>query len=750
MEDQSVFNRVLRFEAKLEYSSAFNNHYTNLLLAENRVGSMVHFRDGGNNPLDSLVYSRVAGANSAINVRFGVNNIPIWYRAVWNGSRDHIRIGATGSIYEPGRVAFFYSTNGTNWFLRMLQRPAYDLRPNDDHGQTWFFSLFGVNYNTFPTFEHRWSYFSIEELEEDPVGGWYYEKLSSSKKAWTIAHQFGACDPAASNDGGQNWSNLTGTAGSILNPGRCACWTGDMQGAKVLTPFATGNRDLWIQTLTEDTYIRTMGGGAANRQIAVFAGDGQQNTFSRDRCGLLAFASAGSDNLVRVEYNFRGFFGPWTVLTNNFGGVPEIYGLWIFSPTLIYVAGSAGGGRIWKYNGAWSTEVSLGGGTAYGPIHAFSETEIICVCRQSATLQEYNGVSWTGRTLPLGADRPFDVWGVQENDGQKWWYVAGQTSTGARIWRKRPGDATWSLYGPVLGGVAFGGVHPFGDGSLVTIRASGSQTYRLSGPAGSWVTEDTAVGTQNSLHGTVLTDVIPPVLQNTSPSSGETVNDPETFYLEVIDENGNLDAATVVLSVSVDGGIKTDVWSSGAQQNGAIVTDGAVTNGRSYDVRLPTALLAESSLRIHVLAYDTHANLLDTSYPIYVTLPPGTLRTVGPDFWLTDGKDNKVDDDGHLVRDSTGVAARAKRRLLIQRGRWVGDPAMGSRLHELKTLTNARKRVDDYVYEALLPLLLDGSVSSFEVGEIEVREPEGYLFVTVGLVIPGESGVTSLGEIPLG
>jgi hypothetical protein len=392
-----------------------------------------------------------------------------------------------------------------------------------------------------------------------------------------------------------------------------------MQGARVLTPFATGKRELWLQSRHDDIYIRTHGGGAANRSCAVFAGDGQQGLFGRDRQGLLAICSTGSDGLLRVEYNYQGYFGSWTTLTTNQSST-HINTIWFFSSSLIYVAGTAaGGGRIWKWNGtSWSIVVSTAGGSGFITLHAFSQTEILSNENQAYFLYEFNGTSWVQRSLPNGNDRAHDLWGVVESDGQKWWYVVGNTATGAVVWRKRPGDTSFSQYGPVLSGKTPTHIHPFGDGSLVI--AAGIEIWYLASSSSSWVLKDTATGYTGirSLHGTVNAggaDMLPPVLQNQNPASGSTTSSSETVVLEVIDTGSGLDTSSVVLSVAPDGGSKTAVWSSETEQNGASVSTSVVTDGLRYTITLPEGLQASSTMVVYVVAYDNNANLLDTLYP---------------------------------------------------------------------------------------------------------------------------------------
>lgn len=105
----------------------------------------------------------------------------------------------------------------------------------------------------------------------------------------------------------------------------------------------------------------------------------------------------------------------------------------------------------------------------------------------------------------------------------------------------------------------------------------------------------------------------PPVLQNLDPAEGSANNLGSTnVVLEVVDNEGNLDASTVVLKIN-----GTTVWSGDAQQGGFTVTKTGVTNGFEYDIDPPTDF-ADGPVTVEVYAEDLFSNVLDTSYQFIV------------------------------------------------------------------------------------------------------------------------------------
>lgn len=124
-------------------------------------------------------------------------------------------------------------------------------------------------------------------------------------------------------------------------------------------------------------------------------------------------------------------------------------------------------------------------------------------------------------------------------------------------------------------------------------------------------------------------------------------------------------------------------------------------------------------------------------------------RNDGPGF-LYDAHGNlDTDGVGRLVRDETGIVSRAIARLKIRRGQWIGDANMGSRLHQIETTAEFRRRAEDVIREALQPLIDEGSIQDVVVGEPEVDETRAYAAAQVWIVVDDED-IRPLGLISFG
>jgi len=118
-------------------------------------------------------------------------------------------------------------------------------------------------------------------------------------------------------------------------------------------------------------------------------------------------------------------------------------------------------------------------------------------------------------------------------------------------------------------------------------------------------------------------------------------------------------------------------------------------------------------------------------------------------YWLIDdGRDYQITDAGGLRRESE-ITTRCRLRLLTRRGEWFGDPLLGSRLHTIKILKNAKRDAEDYIREALQPLVDEGAILAITVRQIETDHTTGALGVWVEVVVPGDQ-VIPLGRVPLG
>lgn len=120
------------------------------------------------------------------------------------------------------------------------------------------------------------------------------------------------------------------------------------------------------------------------------------------------------------------------------------------------------------------------------------------------------------------------------------------------------------------------------------------------------------------------------------------------------------------------------------------------------------------------------------------------LKEKGTDFFSDALGNNDINDDGHLVRDAT-VASRCRRRLMIRRGEWVGDPDLGSRLHEITTTKQAQREAEGIIREALQPMIDDGSITEIIVGEdLVIDHAKGHVGIFVEIVVAGDE------QVPLG
>ena len=87
---------------------------------------------------------------------------------------------------------------------------------------------------------------------------------------------------------------------------------------------------------------------------------------------------------------------------------------------------------------------------------------------------------------------------------------------------------------------------------------------------------------------------------------------------------------------------------------------------------------------------------------------------------------------GLLDRDDT-VSTRCLIRLLTRRGEWLGDPQIGSRLHQIGIIKESRSRVEAAVFEALQPLIDDGSISDVTVADVRAEDQNGFLQISIDI-----------------
>ncbi|MHC4620425.1 MAG: hypothetical protein ACYTEQ_21975, partial [Planctomycetota bacterium] len=119
--------------------------------------------------------------------------------------------------------------------------------------------------------------------------------------------------------------------------------------------------------------------------------------------------------------------------------------------------------------------------------------------------------------------------------------------------------------------------------------------------------------------------------------------------LTVIDDEGTLDDASVI--ITVNGVI---AWSSDAQQNSFVVTKTVVTNGNRYEITPPASFPTTSAVSVRAEA-DDGVNTLDETYHFFVDtvgLLDDHFGGVGVNIQAGNGTITSA--DGKLVTDSTG------------------------------------------------------------------------------------------------
>lgn len=162
------------------------------------------------------------------------------------------------------------------------------------------------------------------------------------------------------------------------------------------------------------------------------------------------------------------------------------------------------------------------------------------------------------------------------------------------------------------------GVHSsaaWSDGKPIT--DVGPNAHVLFELNGSWVADGPGISVFNDFGAYVtlaaaVSDDEAPRVQGQDPNRHEGAVNPSTkINLSVIDDAGNLDDASVVLTVN-----GVIAWSSDAQQNSFVVSKVAVTNGNRYEIT-PPANLPDGATEVRVEA-DDGTNTLDEVYHFFV------------------------------------------------------------------------------------------------------------------------------------
>lgn len=139
----------------------------------------------------------------------------------------------------------------------------------------------------------------------------------------------------------------------------------------------------------------------------------------------------------------------------------------------------------------------------------------------------------------------------------------------------------------------------------------------------------------------------PPVLQNLNPDDLDTgVLVGDNIVLEVYD-NGDVDAATVVIQLKRGAAAWESVWTGDAQQSGYAVTKTPITGGFQYTINPDTDLPYEETIQVRVQADDTVGNSMDETYSFetQLDLNPPTLQNLNP---AADAEDVAVNSNVYL------------------------------------------------------------------------------------------------------
>ncbi len=313
----------------------------------------------------------------------------------------------------------------------------------------------------------------------------------------------------------------------------------------------------------------------------------------------------------------------------------------------VYATPGAGDGRAWVYysddygltwTNVYSTIIAQAGGSAWtmnvGSVHGTAADNV------------YVGIQWDGAGPP-GAENGGQVykwngsvWSVysqRPTDGPRGaglhfganalvYTGAGGSST-LRIFRDESGVGVEKKYTGHNTDTRGRSIAEMGDGTLLvacrSIFAQPADTFISTDDGDTWTAITHPWGTSGENVGSVtLANYVvgvPPELQNQNPSPSSSGNDSDTtVYLEVVDQNDNLDASTV--DIYIDG---TLVWTGDSiQQPGYSGFKVPVTNGYGYTISL-WEHFDPGSHDIRVVAEDLLANSLDETYSFSTDAPAG-------------------------------------------------------------------------------------------------------------------------------
>lgn len=119
----------------------------------------------------------------------------------------------------------------------------------------------------------------------------------------------------------------------------------------------------------------------------------------------------------------------------------------------------------------------------------------------------------------------------------------------------------------------------------------------------------------------------------------------------------------------------------------------------------------------------------------------------GPYISLDQDGEYIVTSSAQLQRERAPIT-RALFRLKCRHGKFVYDSGMGNKCWNIQSLAEGERKAEQYIKDALQPILDDGEISEVVVGNVEINNDTGALAVDVKIKVDDE--LVSLGLIRIG
>lgn len=461
-----------------------------------------------------------------------------------------------------------------------------------------------------------------------------------------------------------------------------------------------------------------------------------QGTSSLTTVGAIYYVSAdevyclANDNFGNEDARLYRWDGStWTPL-----GTTQLGGVWCQmyrdGSARLFVSGEkyAVYDRYYRYDAGLFNDSDGDGSANCGAVHGRND-ELYSLKSNGKLRCKVGGGAWS--QIGVNAGGTYQCPCLQVTDSYVWSSYSGHLVRRDRVTGANADDSAT--------GGATAQFIVFGDGAHQFAPHTSGVRHRID--FSSWATIDRGARA-TALGGYTLSDTTPPALSARTPSPGAIAGRSATVSLDLTKIGGvfGLDATATEIYV---GGVL--VWQSGAAQNGWTTTVTAITDGLHYECA-PPSRAARTPVVVRVLAADVGGNTLDESWAYL--LPPRERPMSPYSIDISDGQENTVDEYGQLVQDQT-VASRVRFRLLCHRGQWWADSEVGSHLHELQTLKDARARCQAIVDEALQPLVQEGAVLSTQVASVAQDPETGLLAADIVITVP-EGDPVRLESVPVG